>query len=56
VSEAFVTSVSREILPAVCIDGTALGDGRPGPVTRELMRRFASLVAREAEALPVGRT
>jgi branched-chain amino acid aminotransferase len=53
-SEAFVTSVSREILPVVEIDETVLGDGQPGPVARELMRRFTALVEREAEALPVG--
>jgi branched-chain amino acid aminotransferase len=51
VSEAFVTSVSREILPVVGIDGVVLGNGRPGLVTCELMRRFAALVQREAEAL-----
>lgn len=54
VSEAFVTSVSREILPVVKIDGVSLGDGRPGPVTCALMRRFADLVAREAEPLGTG--
>lgn len=49
VSEAFLTSVSRGILPVVAIDGVAVGAGRPGPVTTELMRRFAELEAREAE-------
>lgn len=48
VEECFLTSVSREILPAVEIDGRPVGDGRPGPKTRELMRRFAELVEREA--------
>lgn len=47
--ECFITSVSREILPVVKIDQLTIGDGRPGPITRELMRRFAALVEREAE-------
>jgi len=50
--EAFITSVSREILPVVRIDGAALGDGRPGPLTRRLIAAFAALVEREARALP----
>lgn len=50
-SEAFLTSVSRGILPVVSIDGTAVGDGRPGPMTRGLSHRFDALVEREAELL-----
>jgi branched-chain amino acid aminotransferase len=50
-AECFLTSVSREILPVVVIDGSAIGDGRPGPVTRELMRGFREVVAREAVAV-----
>jgi branched-chain amino acid aminotransferase len=49
--EAFITSVSREILPVVRIDGVRLADGRPGPLTRRLIAAFAALVAREARAL-----
>ena len=51
VSEAFITSASRGVLPVVRIDGRPLGDGRPGPVTRDLMERFAALVEREAEEI-----
>jgi len=51
VRECFVTSVSREILPVVQIDDRLIGDGAPGPITRELMRRFEALVARESEAI-----
>ena len=47
-AECFVTSVSREVLPVVSIDGQAIGDGRPGPVTRELIRRFREAVAKES--------
>ena len=47
-TEAFITSASRGILPVVRIDGTPLGDGRPGAVTRSLMERFQALVDREA--------
>jgi branched-chain amino acid aminotransferase len=47
-SECFLTSVSRGILPVVRIDETAVGGGRPGPVTQELMRRFDERIAQEA--------
>jgi branched-chain amino acid aminotransferase len=50
-SEAFLTSVSRGVLPVVQIDATKVGDGRPGPVARELRRRLEALVEREAEPL-----
>ena len=50
-SECFITSVSREVLPVVRIDGRPIGDGRPGFVTREIARRFASLVDREAQPM-----
>jgi branched-subunit amino acid aminotransferase/4-amino-4-deoxychorismate lyase len=51
VRECFITSVSREILPVVKIDDIVIGDGEPGPITRELMRRFRELITREA--LPI---
>ncbi|MBZ0127812.1 MAG: D-amino-acid transaminase [Rhodobacteraceae bacterium] len=34
--EAFITSASAFVMPVVRIDGTALGDGTPGPVARRL--------------------
>ena len=50
-SEAFITSVSREVLPVVRIDGRPVGDGRVGPWTRRIMDGFAEAVRREAEPL-----
>ncbi len=47
--EAFLTSASRGVLPVVRIDDTAIGQGRPGNLSMELMRRWQSLVEREAE-------
>jgi branched-subunit amino acid aminotransferase/4-amino-4-deoxychorismate lyase len=34
--EAFLTSSIREVMPVVAIDGTRIGDGRPGPVAARL--------------------
>ena len=63
ISECFITSVSREILPVVRINDLLIGDGspgpgrpgpgrpgpgRPGPITKTLMARFADLIEREA--------
>ena len=50
-AEAFITSASRGILPVVRVDEVRIGDGHPGPTTRELMRRFEELIEREAEPL-----
>ncbi len=47
--ECFITSVSREVLPVVRIDGRSIGDGHPGPTTREIARRFRALASAEAE-------
>lgn len=51
VDEAFLTSVSREVLPVARIDGRPVGDGRVGPSTLAVMGAFAALVQREAEPL-----
>jgi len=50
-SEAFITSVSRGIVPVVEIDGRPIGTGRPGEATRRLREAFAELEDREAEPL-----
>ena len=35
-AEAFITSASSFVIPVVGIDGEAIGDGRPGPLTSRL--------------------
>ena len=50
-AEAFLTSVSRGVLPVARIDGRPVGEGRPGPVARALRERLAALVGREARPL-----
>lgn len=46
-AEVFLTNSSWEVLPVTRVDDRAIGDGRPGPVTAELLRRYRALVARE---------
>ncbi len=52
-SECFITSVSREIMPVVEIDGLCIAGGLPGPLTRRLMRGLSELINREAQSLPI---
>lgn len=42
--EAFLTSTTSWVLPVTRIDGRPVGDGRPGPVTRRLMRLYGDHV------------
>ena len=51
IDEAFITSVSREVLPVVAIDGQPVGDGRVSPRTRAIMDGLAALVRREITRL-----
>ena len=54
VSESFLSSASREVLPVVRIDGREIGDGRVGPHTLEIMGGFAEAVRRETERVTGG--
>jgi len=38
--EAFLTSTTREIVPIVDVDERAIGNGKPGAVTRRLLKAF----------------
>jgi branched-chain amino acid aminotransferase len=49
-TEAFLTSSLRGIAPLVRLDGIAIGTGKPGTVTRQVMAAYADLVARECGA------
>jgi branched-chain amino acid aminotransferase len=43
--ECFLTGTGAEIMPVVSIDGRAVGDGKPGPVTGRLMEEFRKYVS-----------
>ena len=45
--ELFLTNSSWEVMPVVRLDAAAIGDGRPGPVSRLLLERYRALVRRE---------
>jgi branched-chain amino acid aminotransferase len=42
--EVFLTGTAAEIIGVTEIDRRRIGDGKPGPLTRELRKRFARLV------------
>lgn len=50
-AEAFLTSSSRGIIPVVEIDGIAIGDGKPGPLTRALRAAYQTWVNQHLETL-----
>lgn len=48
--EAFLTNTSWEVLPVVRVDDRPIGEGMPGPVTRDLLAAYRDLVGRECGA------
>ncbi len=42
--EVMLTGTTIEVLPVVQIDGTPIGDGQPGPITRSLVSAFGEAV------------
>ena len=49
--EVMLTSTSMDVLPVTAWDGRAVGDGRPGPVTRRLLDLVRRDVAENREVL-----
>lgn len=45
--EIFLTGTAAEVIPVIEVDGRKIGDGTPGPVTGDLIRRFHALVGTE---------
>jgi branched-chain amino acid aminotransferase len=44
--ECFLTGTAAEVIAVVSLDGRTIGDGKPGPVTRDLLTRFRELTRR----------
>ncbi len=38
--EAFLTGTAAEVIPMVNLDGQPIGDGKPGPITKQLIAKF----------------
>lgn len=52
-TELFFTSTAGGVMPATTLDGSAIGDGRPGPATTKLRKRYWDLHSDPHYALPV---
>jgi branched-chain amino acid aminotransferase len=49
--ECFLTGTGAEIIGAVKIDGRTIGNGQPGPVTRQLMGQYQTLTKSSGEPI-----
>jgi branched-chain amino acid aminotransferase len=52
--EAFVTGTTRELTPVVRVDDHAIGNGRPGGITRRLLEAFHAKALRLVNTKEVG--
>jgi branched-chain amino acid aminotransferase len=41
--ECFLTGSAAEVIPVVKVDSRTIGNGKPGPVTRDLIEQFHKL-------------
>jgi branched-chain amino acid aminotransferase len=44
--ECFLTGTAAEVIAVVSLDGRTIGDGKPGPITKDLFNRFRELTQR----------
>ncbi|MCB1753683.1 MAG: D-amino-acid transaminase [Gammaproteobacteria bacterium] len=47
--EAFLTSASTFVMPVTSIDGIAVGEGRPGPIARQLRKIYIAAALADTE-------
>lgn len=48
--ELFLTASNKEVVPVVRVDDAIIGDGRPGPRTRDILARFRAVTRQLADA------
>ena len=41
--ECFLTGTAAEVIPVTSLDGRTIGQGKPGPITKDLLERFKKL-------------
>jgi branched-chain amino acid aminotransferase len=51
VEESFITSSSRGIVPVIQIDDVIIGQGSPGPITKQLSTAYEAFVLQESEKI-----
>lgn len=51
--ECFLTGTGAEIIPVTKVDGRVIGTGKPGPATKDLVKRYHKLT--ESSGEPIGR-
>ncbi|MBW7996727.1 MAG: branched-chain-amino-acid transaminase [Candidatus Glassbacteria bacterium] len=49
--ECFLTGTGAELIPVISLDSRTIGDGKPGPVTARLLKKFRGLHATEGTDL-----
>jgi len=49
--ECFLTGTGAEVVPVVKVDGRWIGEGKPGPLTRELVRAYHALTNSTGEPI-----
>jgi len=49
--ECFLTGTGAEIVPVIQVDGRTIGSGKPGPVTRDLVRAYHALTNSTGEPI-----
>jgi len=50
--ECFITGTAAEVGPVVKVDGRQIGEGKPGPITKELMKAYRDLVMSTGTPIP----
>jgi branched-chain amino acid aminotransferase len=54
--EAFLTGTMAEVVPVVKIHGVSIAEGKPGPVTKEIIRAFQRIIQDPKEGVPIRET
>ena len=49
--ESFLTGTAAEVIPMVRLDNRRIGDGKPGPITHDIMAAFGRCTGTEGEPI-----